>query len=294
LALLAGTTLVATGCFLRPLPPPEEILRVLSYAILQPETTCAELRADFGLEDLPLVDTPDQIGISYEEHRLPTSDGQTLRVWYMPANDQKGVVVVSPGNTGPMPCYLFTAWLLTQTGWTAVMYDYQGFGGSSGQPDLRALRSDLETVVEWVLAETGTGQVTLLGMSLGAIPSVAVAVDRPELVNAVVLDSPVAMGIEIQRFQFLVGGRSEQIIAALDAWLLTENIIDQMRQPVLVFLDEQDTVTPAAAVELLYEQAGGPKQLVRFAGLGHAAGQFVRTDEYRTELDDFLEDVWLR
>lgn len=281
------------GC-LPPLPPPDELLRGLSAAILQPEMTCEELRDDFGLADLPLVETPGDVGIPYEEWRLPVDDGRTLRVWIMPEGP-RGVVVVSPGNSGPMSCYLFTAQLLTGAGWTVVMYDYEGFGQSTGTASLLTLRDDLDAVVNWTRMQTGRQRVTLFGMSLGSIPSVAVAVKRPGVINGVILDSPVALGVQIERFDVLVRGRSAEIQAVVYAWvpwLIAERHIAYMTAPLLVLLGEDDVVTPPGTVQVLYDRATGPKKLVVFQALGHAAAQFLRTAEYAAELEAFLAELW--
>ena len=291
-AALAPLLVVGTGCPAPPLPPPEEILKALSYAILQPQTSCAELRDEFGLLDLPLVSNPGEVGIDYEQHLVVAPDGQALRLWYMPAPADRGWVIVSAGNTGPMECYLFTARILTGLGWSVVMYDYEGFGGSGGEPDLQTLRPSLETVLDWTLEQSGAKQVSLFGMSLGSIPTIAVASDRPEQVNAVILDSPVALAQEIERFGFLVRGRSKEILAVLDPWMVTEVAIAGMHQPMLVFIHEQDVVTPPGQVVLLLQRAPGPTRLVLFTGLGHAAGQFLRTVQYSANLNEFLTSVW--
>jgi len=277
-----------------PLPEPSEILRGLSRTILQPNVSCAELREAFGLDELPLVDTPDEIGIGYEELHIDTASGEKLRVWYMSVDDSPGTVVVSPGNTGPMSCYLFTGYLLVQCGWSVVMYDYEGFGGSTGVPALTRLRDDLDSVVNWTLQRTGQEQVVLFGMSLGSIPSVAVATQRPREVSGVILDSPVALATEIERFNFLIRGRAAEVIgsiAQLAPWLLTELTVGHLRQPVLIFLHEYDLVSPPATVRILFEQAVGPKELVVFEGLDHAAGQFERTEQYQARLAAFLDSL---
>lgn len=290
--LVAGGLGVVCACAPPALPPPEELLRRISYLVLNPEISCEQLRDDFQLDGLPINDTPAEAGLRYEEYWVPASDGETLRIWYLPVERPQGVVIVSPGNTGPMSCYLFTTQMLTAEGWDVVIYDYEGFGGSSGEALLRPLRDDLSTVVAWTRAMTGFPQVTLFGMSLGAIPTVAVAVAQPNDVNGVALDSPIALAREFERFDVLVFGRSEELISALDPWMDSERVMAGLQQPLLVFLHELDFVTPPEDVEALYFAAAGPKQLVRFPELHHARGQFVRTDEYRGHLVDFLNAVW--
>lgn len=291
---LAAWAGLISGCIPPPLPPANEILAGLSYAIFQPETSCEELRDDFGLAGLPVANDPGEVGIDFEQVRLPMPDGESLRVWYMPAEDPRGLVIVSPGNTGSMACYLFTVRLLHNAGYSAVLYDYEGFGGSSGVPAIDTTRDNLAAVLDWALAYSGAEHVTLFGMSLGSIPSVAVAIEQPDVVNGLVLDSPVALGTEIERFRRLIRGRSDEVIGVLRQvapWLLLEDTIEQLDQPLLVYLHGQDLVTPPETVELLYDLAPGPKQLVRFDDLGHAGGQFLRTTEYTYYLETFLADL---
>jgi pimeloyl-ACP methyl ester carboxylesterase len=294
LAGLAICGAAAGGCFLPPAPPIERIVDAISYGLLQPEVTCAELREDFELYDLPIVETPDEIGIAYEDHVVAAPDGNELHVWFMPVEDARGTVIVSSGNTGTKACYLFTAQLLTGARFTVVMYDYEGFGGSTGAAALRNLRGDLEAVLDWTLAYTGANELTLFGMSLGSIPTLAVAVEHPDVVNGVVLDSPVALINQIRRFAIVVRGRTEQVLAALEPWLLSEEIISQVQQPLLIYVHEEDLVTPPRTIAALVAAATAPTTVVSFAGLGHAAGQFLATAEYAQYLAAFLDTVWSR
>jgi uncharacterized protein len=291
-----GLLVLACGaCFWAlPLPPADRLARLLSFAVLQPEITCTQLRNSLQLEDLPVVETPADLGVTYDSDFVLAPNGNPLHIWYMPVADARGAVIVSSGNTGTMACYQFTAYLLTRAGYSTVMYDYEGFGASDGSPALGTLRDDLEAVLDWTRATTGQDAVSLFGISLGSIPTIAVAVDRPDAVNAVVLDSPVAMVSQIERFSGLVGGRTQQVLAALAPWpwLLTEDVIGGMRQPLLVFVHELDSVTPPSTIAMLLANTTCPKTTVLFTGLGHAAGQFRATAEYTAQLTEFLADAW--
>ncbi|MFQ5806894.1 MAG: alpha/beta hydrolase [Phycisphaerae bacterium] len=289
------TFLLTNGCA----PPPEiptltsdEMALVLSELLFYPEVTCEELRRWFDVEYLPLVDTPDGIGLAYEEHWLPIESDTELRLWYLPTNLNRGTVVLSQGSLGAMPCYLFHARMLAHNGWSVVMYEYRGFGGSNGKPDIGAMQRDLETVVDWTRAYTGHEQVTLMGVSLGAIPSVAVTVQRPDAINGVVLDSPVVMSAMIRRLEFALRSRTQEFIDRLAPEFLTEDLVEYMHQPLLVFLGERDQLTTPASIQLIYERAAGPKQIVRFPGVQHAREPFRDTGTYTYHLESFLSSLW--
>jgi pimeloyl-ACP methyl ester carboxylesterase len=216
----------------------------------------------------------------------------SLHVWYLPTKLDRGTAILSIGSSASMNCYLFVAKLLTRQGWSVVIYEYQGFGLSTGRPSLASLAPDLEAVLEWTRGRTQRPQVTLVGISLGAIPSVAIAARRPDAVNAVILDSPVALGEELLRFDPLLGGEAQAFVARLLPDLVSEERIRDVHQPLLVFLHELDFLTTPQQTQMLYDRAPGPKQLVRFANLDHAKGPYFSTDVYMFHADTFLSSVW--
>lgn len=290
--LLAATILVIpllkTACVQ---PDAHQLLAATSFAVLDPGRTCEALRAGFGLDHLPLVETPDEAGLPYEEHFVTTANGQDLRVWYIPAEQDRGVVIVSPGAAASMPCYLFINTLLYTNGWSAVIYDYQGYGGSTGKPDFNSLRVDLNAVLDWTLAYTDRPSATLYGMSLGSLPAIAVGVSRPGIVNGVVLDSPVALREEFERFDFFFNGQQEDVLALLDPLLDSSRAIADLTVPLMIYAHTEDFVTPPENAQLLFDAARGPKALVSFSGLDHAQSQFHFPDVYMSLLEEFLVDV---
>lgn len=293
-AVLTVIALFSAGCVQNPqieIADKDTLESLLSGLILGPLVTCEELRDGFELQYLPVVQDPGAINVEYQEHYLVTADNEVLRLWYLPTQLSRGVVVLSQGAVGTAACYLFTGRMLRNNGWTVVMWDYRGFGPSSGTPSLGALRTDLEQVVDWARDFSGHDQVSLMGISLGSVPSVAVAVARPEAVNAVILDSPLALGDTLTRFDFILDN-PQTLIDLLDPELVSERIIDQLHQPLLVLQGERDIITPPPTVLDLYSRAGGPKQLVTFPTIGHAAAPFRDTGDYTSAVEGFLSQVW--
>ncbi len=289
------TIVITTGCIQQSqapsVPTALEAQAVFDSIIFDPSATCEQLARRFSLTDLVVVDTPDLAGIAYEEHHVPTPDGQLLRTWYMPAAQDRGLVVVTMGAAGSMACYMYTAVVLVTEGWSVVMYDFRGMGGSSGALSGTAMGDDLLTIVDWSLGYTGRSQLTLMGISLGTIPVVEVATKRPGLINAVILDSPVALGDEIARFGRILPGLT-WIADYLGDELFPERLIGGMAQPSLFFLHGADRLTPPWSVEALFDAAGGDKTLVVYPSYGHARGVFLETESYTANLEAFLSRAW--
>ncbi len=291
--LLLAPTLVLTACT----SPLESLLDDvnggISRIVMNPDATCEQMARAFGVEFLPLVDDPGGAGLAFEEHWIITERNQLVHLWYLPSQLDRGTVVVSIGAVGPMQCYLFTARLLVQNGWSVLIYEYEGFGRSTGRATLESMIPDLNAVVDFAQGRSRRPQVTLFGISLGSIPSIAVAIERPEDINALVLDSPVALGEEMLRFQFLVGGQLDRVVEGVDGRLVSDWLVGDLHQPALFYLHELDNVTPPQTIERLYEAtASDEKRLVRIPRIGHARGIFFDTDLYTKALEEFLWDIW--
>lgn len=270
----------------------EQAAAVVTGFILDPNVTCEQLRNEFQLIYLPLVNAPNEVGLAYEEGWIVADDQAVLRVWHLPAKLNRGTVLLSTGAVGEMPCYLFVAKMLVDLGWSVVMYDYRGFGGSSGTPSVDKLASDLGQVLDWALERSGRSQLTLMGISLGSIPTVAVGVERPEAVNGVVLDSPVALGETLARFEFILPDSAHVLVNLLGPELKSESIIGELTQPLLILEGEADLITTPGTVQVLYERAGGPKRIAHFPGIGHARAPYRDTADYMSQVESFLGSVW--
>ncbi len=289
--LLSTSGCIAVGTGLASLSQPE-FEDALGWWILRPDLSCETLASQFLVDYLPIVDTPDQAGIEYQEHWVVADDGSLLRIWYLPAKLDRGTVVFAEGSGGAMPCYLFHTRLLVHNGWNVVMFDYRGFGESTGSPALDHLIPDLNAVIDWTHDYLGASRMTLYGISLGSIPVVAAAAERPALVRGVILDSPLALGETIRRFRGLLQGATEDVVAILPPEMLSEVMIEQVSEPLLVFLNEADELTSPESVQLIFDRALGAKTLVRMPGLPHAWGAFWENDVYTREVERFLSRVW--
>jgi pimeloyl-ACP methyl ester carboxylesterase len=295
LAAYVITQVLTGGCMQQLVGEPLDsagMYDLLNRIMLEPGVDCATIQKRFNMEGMPLVSTPDELGIAYTETYINTPDQTALRTWYVPAEEDRGVVLLSYGAVGSMPCYLFAVRMLVESGWSVVLYDYRGYGGSSGSADLEPISADLDAVLDWTLENAGHDQVTLMGISLGTIPSVPVAAKRSDVINGVILDSPVVMSHEVRRFGPILGKLVQSILRMLPFELLSEDAIQVMPEPVLFFSAGKDLLTPPAMVEFLFERAPGPKYLVTFDGIGHARGIFLETERYGIELESFLARVW--
>jgi pimeloyl-ACP methyl ester carboxylesterase len=286
--VLMGLALSVTGCI--PLIPERAFLGVANAFALDPTRTCDELKVSFGVPQVTTVPDPGGIGLAYEEARVTNATGRQLRVWHIPHPESRGTIVLSNGAVGEVSCFLVFPLMLHDAGWSFVMYDFQGFGGSEGEPDLDALYGDLGAVVDWTLENTGVDAVTLMGVSLGTIPSVSQAAARPEAVRCLVLDGLISLRYEAERLRFLLGGRPERYYSQFADVLRLEVQIRHVTQPTLAVVYGLDEYVTSSRVGELTAQSPAAVTLLEFPGLPHARGPYLEMARYFEVLGAFLDD----
>lgn len=148
-------------------------------------------------------------GSEWSQAYVPTPDGESLhldilRPKGLPADAKTPVIaVISPylghasdgtGQTGePGPSNRFNDFIegarLFERGWTVVLADLRGTGGSSGCLDILGPgeQTDIVTVVEWAASQPwSTGRVAMYGKSYDGNTGIAAAALRPKGLAAVV------------------------------------------------------------------------------------------------------------
>jgi pimeloyl-ACP methyl ester carboxylesterase len=125
-----------------------------------------------------------------EDVFLPLRDGVNIHAWWCPTPNAIAVLHYSHGNAGNLSgrCGIVAA--LQQRGFSVFIYDYPGYGRSTGTPDEAACYAAGEAGYRWLIdtQQVAPDDVVLWGKSLGA----AVATDLALRLNhrALVLFSP--------------------------------------------------------------------------------------------------------
>jgi hypothetical protein len=106
------------------------------------------------------------LGRSYEQMTLRTSDGLDLAAWYVPS--QNGAAVISfPTRKGKLP----QARMLVRHGYGVLLLDARGYDGSDGDPNVFGwgAAKDIDAAVAWLQKRpdvTG-GRIGGIGFSVG-------------------------------------------------------------------------------------------------------------------------------
>jgi len=258
------------------------LLVTTGYALVCALLTIFQERLIYFPGGPPSAD-PGVYGLDFEELRLVASDGVELSAWLCrpPATSPtRGAVVVSHGNAGNIGNRLHIARVLVESGFAALLYDYRGYGLSSGEPGEEGTYLDALAAHEALVERGFEGRIAGYGESLGGAVTVELALRRE--LRAVCLQSS---------FRSLPAVAAEHYPWLPVRWLVrhryaSEDKIDSLAVPLLVLHGRSDRVVPYAHGKRLAELAAEPKQFVELPG-GHNDDPFA-DPAVREALQSFL------
>lgn len=232
--------------------------------------------------------SPAAMGLDYESVDLVTSDNIHLDGWFIPAPENRGVILFCHGNAGNISHRFDSLLLFHRLGFSTLIFDYRGYGRSQGRPSEAGTYLDVQAAWEYLIRERATApsRIVLFGRSLGAAVAVHQAVVQP----------PAALIVESSFTS--VPDRAAELYPFLPVrWLsrLDYNVQEKLQKvscPVLVVHSQDDEIIPFTHGQALYAAANEPKRFLEIGG-GHNDGFIVAGQVYIQELDDFLS-AWLK
>ena len=124
------------------------------------------------------------LGVAYEHVSFKTSDGLTLRGWYIPSRN--GAAVISfPGRKGPQK----PARVLARHGYGVLLFDRRGEGRSDGKPNWWGWRGtkDIDAAIRFLehRPDVQPGRIGGIGQSVGGEMMLEEAARNPSLAAVV-------------------------------------------------------------------------------------------------------------
>lgn len=233
--------------------------------------------------DRALSSTPAQIGLPFEEVQLRTADGVELHGWYVPVAKPHGTVLFMHGNAGNISHRLDYLSMFHRLGYNTLIFDYRGYGNSSGSPSEQGTYLDAGSAWAYLaqIKHEPACRIVLFGESLGGAVAAQLATQhRPA---ALVLASSFTS----------VPDLGQQLYPWLPVrWLArirydTRALLQQAHVPLLVSHSPQDEIIPYAHGQALFTAAREPKTFLELAG-GHNEGFIFMRKDWVGALRDFM------
>lgn len=232
-----------------------------------------------------LGNTPKGVGLDYASVNIATGDGETLHGWWVPVSDAKGTVLFFHGNAGNISHRINYLTMFKQLGYNTLLFDYRGYGQSSGTPSESGTYLDAQAAWRYLIETQGIApdHIVLFGESLGgAMAAWLAAREQPGLlVLASTFTSLADLGAEIYPFLPV-------------RWINrfeynTQESLQSVTCPVIIAHSSQDDVIPFRHGQRLFQAAPEPKQFLTLEGT-HNTGFIFMQPAWKRALGTFMDN----
>ncbi len=245
------------------------------------------------------------LGAAHEDVAFRTSDGLTLRGWYVPSKN-RAAVVAFPGRKGPQR----QARMLVRHGYGVLLFDRRGEGESDGDPNIFgwAMDRDLKAAAAFLRhrPDVDRNRIGGIGLSVGGEMLLQTAAESTAF-EAVVSEGAGARSVreELEKPRTL-----DNLLALPLAFVQTAGLAvfsNHLPPPSLVSLVGRIAPRPVFFIYALhgtggeekmldpkyYAAAGAPKQIWEIPEAAHTGGIEARPREYEHRVIGFFDRALL-
>lgn len=224
-------------------------------------------------------------GLPLEEVWLPVDETVTVFGWFIDAGSTRPVLLWCHGNAGNVSHRLENLRQLYQRGISVMIFDYRGYGQSTGVPSEAGLYQDALASYDYLIHQRRISPERLIvfGRSLGSGVAAEVAIRRP------------SAGLMVEgSFPSIQAMSDHHYFGLPTSWLMDVDFnlsqkVRALQVPLLVIHGERDSIVPMALGRKVFEAAPEPKQWYAVSGAEHNNVPFVGGESYYQELDRFIQ-----
>jgi fermentation-respiration switch protein FrsA (DUF1100 family) len=253
----------------------------------------------------PIVESPSDYSLPYEDVSVTTADGLNLAGWFIPS--QNGAVIITQhGYRGGRNNMLYDAELLYRHGYGVLLSTFRAHDVNEGELVTfgKMEIQDLEAWYQYLLTRTDFDQnrIGILGESMGGMVTIQYAAQNPNIRAVVVhssftsIDAAAGMAVEhftgLPAFPFapLIVWWGEQIAGFDSSEIDATKWIGQISpRPVFIMMGGKDDHIPIVSGQWLYDAAKEPKELWFVPDATHHGIPEVAPEEYERRVTEFFD-----
>ncbi len=229
-------------------------------------------------------------GVEKQDVFIGTGDGAKLHGWFYKLPDSKYVAQISHGNAGHIGGRLLLADALLDSGISVLLYDYRGYGRSTGTSKLQTLVPDADAAFTYLVHEQNykPAQIILVGESIGSAVTSDLLKLHPD-VAGIVLVSPFTSLLRLAR-QKIPYFYVYPDFLDFDPALNNMEMVQAAHPPLLITHGDRDTLVPFSESERLFAVAIEPKMFMPLKNGGH--NDYIQDHEFfKKGVLDYLKSV---
>ncbi len=254
---------------------------------------------------LPIRGTPQEDGLKFEAVSFSTSDGNTIRGWFLFGKPGSPLILACHGIGTNREDLRDVSEFLCKSGFNVLAFDFRAHGESGGGKTTFGFTEalDIQAAVQYA-EEKFQGSfhgVGIYAISMGSAATLFASQNLPA-VGAFVFDSPYARLSEVMDFQFhsfplpldrifsgLAKFYGSLLMGIPAAKISPEDYVRHLdHRPVLVFHGDQDALIPISQGQKLFEKIPGPKEFVLAQGAAHVQSRFLLGNAYDERVVEFF------
>lgn len=237
-----------------------------------------------------ITNTPDDIGMPFDEVFFPAADGTPLHGWFVPGRGEDTIVWFH-GNAGNISNRVYNIMLMNQlVGANLFIFDYRGYGLSEGKPSEKGIYSDGEGVLAYLRSrdDIDSDKLVLFGRSLGGCAVAELAMRHRA--KAVIIESSFTSVDAMSRY------KRPAIASFIPSRLLVRSRFDSLSKmgsihsPVLIVHGDKDITVPIEMGRELFAAANEPKRFYEIRGATHDDTHIVGGEGYFKALREFIDN----
>ena len=217
-----------------------------------------------------------------EERNYQMKDGSMINANFIPTENSKGVIFYHHGNSGNLSRWGKISQYFSQFEYDVLVYDYRGFGKSSGKRSMSNMFSDANEIYEILVKEYKKENIIVYGRSIGTgIATQLASVTNPKML---ILETPFYNVNDTWFFRFLI----LPVDIVLSYPFPNHIYIKSVESPIFIFHGTNDEIVPYSSADKLYRSIENSHKVKFFSIEGGFHKDLAENKDFKYHLGQIL------
>ncbi len=230
--------------------------------------------------------TPEDLRLNYRDVYFYSVDGKRLHGWFFPLGEEGPVLLFCHGNAGNISHRLDNIRYLLDRKLQVFIFDYRGYGRSSGSPSEKGIYLDGRAAYDHLINKENIlpDNIVIFGRSLGAAVALDLALNRNA--RSLIIESAFTSVKDMAKTLFPFKALSPVMPQNYNNLMK----IARVRVPKLIIHGKADKIVPFSMGTKLFEASMEPKYFFPVAGAGHNDTYVIGGEKYFQTIVSFIRN----